>query len=340
MPAIPDTTLAVLTHLKAASGHHLAGPVLAARLGLSRTAVWKQIRKLEARGYRIESHPKKGYRLQAGPDLVLPAEFLDQLSTIWLGRPFHHFLEAGSTNLEALQLARDGAPHGSLVLAESQSAGRGRLDRKWESPAGQGLTFSLILRPQLPPRAAPQLTLVAASALAHCIRHRFDLPARIKWPNDILIRRRKTAGILTEMQSEADRIRFVVIGIGINCNQEAGDLSGPYRYPATSIAAQLGSRIDRQDFLADLLGDLEVRFEQMQHRGFSSLIQELRDYSDVLGAQVVIESMGKIIEGQVEGLTSEGALKVRTKAGACAVIWAGDITRITHASQLSGGPSR
>lgn len=334
-----DTTRSLLAYLQQADQGFLSGPVLAAHLGVSRTAVWKQIRKLEALGYPVETHPRKGYRLRAGPDLFVPSEFPDRLVTRWLGRPFYHFLETGSTNAEALQLARGGAPHGTLVVAEKQTAGRGRLDRKWHSPIGQGLTFSLILRPNLPPRAAPQLTLVAASGLAHCIRHRFDLAARIKWPNDILIHHKKAAGILTEMESEADRIGFVVVGIGINCNQGAADLVGPFRYPATSIAAEWGGQIDRQGFLAELLTDLEVRFELLQQQGFSALLRELQDYSDVLGAQVVVESMGKTIAGKVIGLTEEGALKVATRTGACQVIWAGDITRVTHDSQHLPEPS-
>ena len=324
---------ALLGLLKSAHGQYLSGPALARQLGLSRTAVWKQIQKLTAAGYRIEAHPRKGYRLLGGPDRILPSELSEILTTEWLGRPYHHLLSTESTNSDAIRLAQQGAAHGTLVLAEQQTAGRGRLDRRWEAPAGRALTFSLVLRPALPPSSAPQITLVAALALVHCIRDHYRIPARIKWPNDILIATRKAAGILTEMQAESDRIRFLVLGIGINCNQSRDDLQGSFRYPATSIAIESGAAIDRCAFLAALLATLETHFERLEQFGFAGLLDQLQEVSEVLGAQVVVQIGEKTITGKVEGMTAEGALKILTVSGSHEIIWAGDITRLTHPSR-------
>lgn len=322
---------ALLSLLKAAHGQYVSGPTLAHQLGLSRTAVWKQIQRLTAQGFSIQAHPRKGYRLLAGPDRIIPSELDALLTTERLGRVTHHLLSTASTNSDAIHLAQQGAAHGTLVLAEQQTAGRGRLDRKWEAPAGRALTFSLVLRPQLPPSSAPQITLISALALVHSIRDQFRIPARIKWPNDILIAGRKAAGILTEMQAESDRIRFLVLGIGINCNQDREELPGSLRYPATSIAIEYGTTIDRCGFLAALLAALEHQFERLERFGFAGLLEEIAKFSEVLGAQVVVAMGGKTITGRVEGMTAEGALKILTASGSHEVIWAGDITRMTPA---------
>lgn len=327
----PSAKASVWTLLQAAAGSHVPGPELAARLGLTRTAVWKQIRRLEALGYRIEAHPKKGYRLLASPDLILPQELALRLRTRWLGRSYEHLRVTGSTNSDAVKRAQQGAAAGTLVLAEAQTSGRGRLERTWEAPASRGLTFSFILRPQLPPEAAPQFTLAAALALARTIEAQYDLPARIKWPNDVLIHSRKVAGILTEMQSESDRIRFLAIGIGINCNQNRAELDREFRYPATSIALESGAPCERKDFLAALLAALEEGFERLEGSGLTTLVDELQKYSDVLGAWVEIERMGQTLAGRVRGLTAEGGLRLETKEGTLETIWAGDITRLTRA---------
>ncbi len=323
-----STQWELLQLLKSRAGEVIPGPELAERLGLSRTGIWKHVRNLKARGYEIESHPREGYRLTGVPDLLLPEEIVPLLETSWLGREYHHFPRIGSTNDQALQLAVQGASHGCTVVAEEQTAGRGRLRRTWVSPPGCGIYASMLLLDPIPVREAPQCVLVAGLALVKALSSRYGISATLKWPNDVLVRGRKVAGILAEMQSDQEVVRFLVVGVGLNVNHEPRDLEGPLRYPATSLAMELGDRVSRRDALPALLLHLEQQYERFRRRGLGAMLPELEEASCVLGKDVKILRGDEEISGRAVRLTPEGGLKILDKNGDEKTVWAGDITRV------------
>ncbi len=318
----------LLDLLRKHNHRYLAGPELARQLGLSRTAVWKRIKRLQQRGYTIDVRPRKGYRLVRSPDLVLAEEVQRQLGTRRLAKTFHYFAQTTSTNDEAMRLAVQGAPDGTVVCAEYQSAGRGRLNREWVAPAQDALTFSIILRPRVEPRQGPQVTLAVALAIARVLREDYRLPAAIKWPNDILISGRKVVGILTELQAEQDRVKFLVVGIGINVNQEEQDFRGSFRYPPTSLKMESGRRIARVELLCRVLAAIESYLERMLATGFAGLNRDLEDYCVVMGKEIELECLADRLVGRVIGFTSEGALRLLDREGTQRVVWAGDIVRV------------
>jgi len=323
-----STKLQLLHLLKQKSPEFYSGAALAAETGLTRSAIWKHMQNLKDQGYQIDSHPKRGYRLINAPDLLSPEEVLPVLPTLWLGKPYHYYPRIGSTNDRALELAGQGAPHGTVVVAEEQLTGRGRLGRNWLSTVRRGIYCSVILRDALPVHEAPQSTLVAALALARVLSNSYHLPAAVKWPNDVLVRGRKVAGILTEMQSDQDLVRFLVLGIGINVNHSASEMTGPFRYPATSLAIELAHPIARADFLAKLLAGLEKDYDRFRLNGFAALLPELENLSATLGKTVQTIFREQPLSGRAIGLTPEGALRLQLKSGEERVIWVGDVTHI------------
>ena len=212
----------------------VSGEALSAKLGLSRTAVWKHVAALRTKGYRIEAQPARGYRLVEVPDRLSALELAPLLGTHDLGRGLHHFETLPSTNAHAFKLAQEGAEHGEVVVTEQQTAGRGRRGRVWVSPPGLNLYFSAVLRPELPPQRAAELTLVAAVAVAETLREA-GADARIKWPNDVQVQGRKLAGILTELSAEPERVHFVVLGVGVNLNAGPDDFPDDVAATATSL---------------------------------------------------------------------------------------------------------
>jgi BirA family transcriptional regulator, biotin operon repressor / biotin---[acetyl-CoA-carboxylase] ligase len=318
----------ILRLLKERKPAWLSGAALAAQMGLSRTGIWKQIRHLISLGYQIESHPKEGYRLLAVPNLLIPEEILPDLLTVWLAKSYHHFRQTTSTNEVLLRLASEGAPNGTAVTAEEQVQGRGRLRREWISPPGDGIYVSLLLTTPLPVMEAAHATSVAALALVKTLRSRYALPAEIKWPNDVLLRGKKLVGILTEMQSDQDYARFLVVGIGINVNQSAKDFEGPFRYPATSVALEAGHPISRQELLLDFLQRFEILYDLFLEQGFAALAGELEEASTLLGKSITVHRGKEEIRGKALRFSPEGALIVLTEEGREEYIWVGDVTRV------------
>ncbi|GLI35591.1 biotin--[acetyl-CoA-carboxylase] ligase [Desulforhabdus amnigena] len=327
MSSPEPTHLQILRLLKEKDGY-LSGTLLASQLGLTRTGIWKQIQNLRSIGYEIESHPKEGYRLLATPDLLIPEEIVPHLTTSWLGKPYYYFPQIGSTNDEALHLAAQGAPHGTVAVAEEQTQGRGRLKRPWLSAPRSGIYLSILLRTPLPVREASQSNLVAALALVKTLRKEYDIPAAIKWPNDVLIHGKKTAGILTEMQSDQDYTRFLVVGIGMNVNYKKEQLEASFRYPGTSLAIERGRPIKRQELLLSFLQAFETEHDRFVKRGFESLVPALEQYSAILGKAVKVHTAREEISGKVSGFNSDGALKLLTDAGKEEVIWVGDVMQV------------
>jgi BirA family biotin operon repressor/biotin-[acetyl-CoA-carboxylase] ligase len=312
----------VLQALKTAAGF-TSGEALAARLGLSRMAVWKRIRRLKARGYVIEGSPRLGYRLLAAPDKLLPEEIIHGLRTRLFTGPVHYFESLPSTNDRAKELAAVGAPEGTLVVAEGQSAGRGRLGRHWESPPGVGLYVSLLLRPPLPPHELPQITLTTAVAVARALERAADAAPEIKWPNDLLLAGKKVGGILTEMETEADQIRYLVVGLGLNVNNR--DFPPEIADIATSLALALGRAFPRAPLLRAWLEEFEGLYRRFLDREFPAILEEWKHYAVTLGTRVAVRQGPALIRGLAREVAPDGALLIETAPGEVVRVTSGEI---------------
>jgi BirA family transcriptional regulator, biotin operon repressor / biotin---[acetyl-CoA-carboxylase] ligase len=299
------------------------------KLGLSRAAVWKHVDALRAQGYRIDALPARGYRLVGIPDRLGELELRPLINTREIGHALHWFKEVGSTNDVAKALAEEGAAHGEVVIAESQTAGRGRRGRSWLSPPGRNVCLSVILRPELPPARAPELTLLASVALCQAIR-RADVPVEIKWPNDLMARGRKIAGVLTEIAAELDRVQWVVLGVGLNVNAGAEDFPPELREVATSLRLERGQPVPRAHFAAAVLASLEEWLDRHTAEGFGPVRAAWKEMSETLGREVRIRSPGHDVEGVAEDVDEIGALVVRTRAGLERVL-AGDVESLRPA---------
>lgn len=237
----------------------------------------------------------------------------------------HFFPEIGSTNFEAVELGKKGAPHGTLVVAEAQSAGRGRLGRRWDSPAGKGLYFSLLLRPDLDAAQAPLTTLAAGLGLAQAIRGLGVRNLVLKWPNDLMVAKKKLGGILTEMYHSGSKVGFLVVGVGINVSQTAGDFSTEVAPLATSLG-QVGVTVDRAELLQRLIPAVLGEVNRLAREGAAGLIQRWEQDSGMLGLEIAYESDGRRDEGRVLGLAADGKLRVAGRDGRVAELLAEDTT--------------
>jgi len=324
----PDPTHAQLVlELLLESGPDFAsGEALSGKLGLSRTAVWKVVNALRDRGYAIEAVPSRGYRLVRVPDRLSALEILPLLETHDLGRTVHAFDTLPSTSELAFKLASEGAEHGELVVAEQQTAGRGRRGRTWASPPGKNLYASLVLRPELPPQRAPELTLLAAVAVAEALRGE-GVEASIKWPNDLQAGGKKIGGILTELSAEADRVHFVVLGMGVNLNAAPSDFPPDVAEVATSVMRGLGRPVNRAAFLARLLRTLERWLDVHEEQGFGPIRARWRALSSTLGLEVLVKTDRRELRGTAEDIDVDGALLLRTADGTERVL-AGDVEQI------------
>lgn len=307
------------------SGGYVSGQQLCERFHVSRTAVWKVMEQLKEEGYQIEAVRSRGYRLSESPDILSEAEIASRISTRWAGRNVSYFRETDSTNVQARRLGEDGAPHGTLVAADAQSAGRGRRGRQWDSPHGSDIYMSLLLRPQIPATQAPMLTLVMALAVADALREQTGVDARIKWPNDIVTRGRKMCGILTEMSADMDGVRYVVIGVGINVNGTA--FPEEIRERATSLALESGRRFLRPVLMAAVMEKFETYYSVFTERGDLSGIQDA--YNDLLvnvGEQVRILEPGHEYNAISSGINGKGELLVTREDGRQEAVFAGEVS--------------
>ncbi len=317
----------VLKRLKEADPGPVSGQVIAESLGLSRAAVCKAVNSLREEGYRITSSPGVGYRFVDTPDLLLPSEIEADLLTSNFGKGgIHYYKQIGSTNDRARELALKGCPEGTLVVAESQYAGRGRLGRTWESPAKGGLYFSLILRPSFAPSQAPRITLLAGVGVCRAINEFAQIRAAIKWPNDILSRGRKLGGILTEIEAEIDRIHHVVVGIGINVNTEISSFPRELRETATSLFEETGRSLSRQALLRSILLELETLWTGLHRTGFGPIRKAWKDLAITLGQKVRVDKMGQILLGEAIDLDEEGSIVIKTEDGSSHRISSGELT--------------
>ena len=308
------------------AGAPVSGPEIARRLGISRAAVWKHVERLAAQGYRVARDNAAGYRLEAVSTRLLPAEIARLLATERIGHTVHHFESIDSTNRHAMELARQGAREGEVVVAEMQTAGRGRLGRSFFSPAGVSFYGSIILRPAIAPARAPQITLVAGLAVAEAIERHAGMRPGLKWPNDVHLGGLKVAGILTEMEAEADRVLHVVCGPGVNLNVAAEDFPPDLRAIATSVLASTGRTVERAAFAADLFASFERHYDEFLRGGLGGLSDRWNSYSVLTGRVVTVEGAGETLDGKVVGIDDEGALLLERRGGKIARAIAGDVT--------------
>ena len=305
----------------------VSGAQLAEQLGISRAAIWARIEELRQARYEIEAGPHFGYKLVNSPDALHADDLLARLGkTKVIGRDIQVFEQTGSTNDVIEKLARDGVKEGVVVFAESQTKGRGRLGRTWVSPAHKGLWFSILLRPNLRPQEATQLTIMGATALRRAIVAETGLQPEIKWPNDILIGGKKVAGILTELNAETDRVKYAILGIGVDVNVDAAELPPEIRRLATSLKIEAGEMIDRPELATAMLRELDADYARIGAGKFAAIADEWEENCTTLGRNVTVQIGVQKFRGCVESLRDDGALLLRTEHGRLEPITGGDIT--------------
>jgi len=316
----------ILKRLLAANGEAVSGQDLADSLGVSRTAIWKHMQTLQEEGYTFETVKKKGYVLTGVPNSLSPTQLALFLNTERLGREVHYFEVVDSTQTIAHKLAQEGAPHGTIVIGEEQTAGRGRMSRPWESAKGTGIWMTIILRPDVSPQQASSFTLVVAVAVTMAIKSLYPhVEPAIKWPNDLLIRGKKCTGILTEMQAEADVVQALLVGIGINANQLEDDFSPDIANIATSLRIAAGEEINRAALVATILQYLEQFTELFVQDGFASIKELWEQMSCTIGQRIEVTTIRERFEGIASGITDEGVLQLTQSDGTIRTIYSGDI---------------
>ena len=321
------TTDAKILSALRASPDGVSGEDLADQLDISRAAIWARIEELRRLGYDIEAGPHFGYRLVGVPDVLHADDLLARLyKTKIIGRDIRVFEQTTSTNDVVEKLARDGVKEGVVVFAESQTRGRGRLGRKWISPAYKGLWFSILLRPELRPQEATQLTVASATALCRAIQAETGLNPEIKWPNDIWVNGKKVAGVLTELSAELDRVKHVILGIGVDVNLGAGEFPADLRHQATSLKLEAGRAISRADLAAAILRELDQDYLRVCGGRFTQVADEWEAHCQTIGRDVTIQIGHRRIQGRAESLGESGELLLRTEHGHLERISGGDVT--------------
>jgi BirA family transcriptional regulator, biotin operon repressor / biotin---[acetyl-CoA-carboxylase] ligase len=318
---VPSQADRILDSLRKATTP-VSGELLADQLGISRAAIFKHVETLRARGYTIASEHAQGYVLKASPDRLDATELGPHLTGAWRRIEWHQ--EIDSTQRRARELGQEGAAEGTVVIAEAQTAGRGRLGRTWHSPPGRNVYASILLRPDITPTVVPQLALVVGLGVAGAIET-LGLAPKLKWPNDVLLDGRKTVGILTEMEAELDRVRLVIVGIGVNVNLDRGDLPPYLRDTATSLKITAGRPIDRVGYMAELLTSVERAYGRFVHEGFAGLKADFDARDALRGRRVTREVGGAPVEGVADGVDDDGALRLVADGGAVQRVVAGEV---------------
>lgn len=304
---------------------YISGQHLAELIGCSRTAVWKHVEELRKEGFEFEAVRRKGYRIIKSPQTIIADRVQLGLKTQFIGKELHYEESVPSTQKIAHVLAQDGATEGTVVVADEQISGRGRMNREWHSPKGTGIWMSVILRPQIPILKAPQLTLLTAVAIVQAIEAVTHLSPQIKWPNDILINGKKVTGILTELQAEADRIQSVIIGIGINVNQTVSDFPMELQRTATSLLVEGKDPIDRAELIKQIFTKLENLYLLYLDKGFSPIKLLWESYAISIGRTITARTLTNVLTGRALGITDEGVLKLEDDLGEIHLIYSADI---------------
>jgi BirA family biotin operon repressor/biotin-[acetyl-CoA-carboxylase] ligase len=318
---------ATILHLFREAGNtFVSGALISRELQVSRTAVWKYINGLRNAGYVIEAIPSRGYTLVSTPNILSEEEVRERLCTSIVGQRLVCLSETVSTNADAFRLAEAGAGEGTVVIADAQSGGKGRMGRVWSSPPGINLYCSIVLRPAVKPYQAPQLTFLSAVAVARVIELTSSLRPEIKWPNDVLIHGRKVAGLLNEMSAETDGINFVILGIGVNLNMSAAQFPADLRTPATSLLQEQGRPVGRAQFAATMLNELDRLYREFLLHGFGPVREEWQLRCNANGRQVCVsDGSVETVRGEFAGIDSDGAMLVRLQDGTVQHVSCGDV---------------
>jgi len=310
----------ILNLLKKKEGY-ISGEDISNHLNISRQALWKHIQELKDKGYDIEAVPHLGYHLVSSPDRLFEFEVYRGLNTKAFGRKIFYYDTLASTIDMAMDLGVKGAASGTLVLAEAQTKGKGRLGRDWFSPKYKGLYMSLILRPDMLPTQAPVLTLLAAVSICDALKSSTGVTSQIKWPNDILVNNKKVCGILTQVVAETDRIDFVVISAGINVNNDKKSLLAS----ATSLKEQKKEEVNRVSLLQGVLQELEANYLFLEKKGSSQILEKWRHHNTTLGRRVKVYCQHEHIEGEALDIDTDGGLLIRKDNGINEKVMAGDV---------------
>ena len=301
---------------------YISGEEISKDLGISRAAVWKRIQELREFGYDITAVPHLGYKFLSSPDRLFPWEIQYHLKNKFIAKDIHYYPSLPSTMEKAMELALEGTAEGTLVIAEGQTKGKGRMGRAWFSPKYKGIYFSLVIRPKISPQQAPLLTLISALAVCQSLK-RFGFEAQIKWPNDILLNNHKIAGILTELNAEMDMVYAVIIGVGINVNNKKESLPSA----ATSLSEVKSGEFKRLDLLQSVLRCFEKEYNQFQKHGVDQALDKCRTFSATLGQRVKLNTSGQKPEvyGEALDIDRNGGLLIRQDSGIIERVMAGDI---------------
>jgi len=328
MAAATDRRIDKLIHLLAANTTVVVpGPKIASEIGVTRSTVWVWIEKLRALGVEIKGHPSSGYQLQSLPDLLTPSLVRADLAGSEIGHKIVHYFQVDSTNSIASALAAKGAPHGTVVVAEEQTSGRGRFGRTWYSEKSSGIYASIILRPPLPPAAAPILTLAAGVAAHAAISAATGLPVDIRWPNDLLVNGKKVCGILTEMSAELDRLHAVVLGIGINVNHR--QMPPELAAIATSLRIEGGKPYPRIKVLVALLKELDRHYRLLLEAGNAAIAGRWEAASSFArGRRITVRAGSEPFVATTDGLDRSGALRIRRDDGREELLVSGEVMEV------------
>lgn len=313
----------ILKELKKAD-RYISGEELGEKLGVSRAAIWKEIQKLKEQGYQIEAVSNKGYYFVPEQDVYNEIEIKEVLNTVKIAKEIYFYEQTDSTNNCIKTLAREGKQEGVIAVAEIQTAGKGRRGKKWKSPKGAGVWFSMLLKPHIMPSEAPVLTLLAGLAVCRAIRQQTALQSKIKWPNDILISGKKVCGILTELDAEMDSVHFVITGIGINVNMET--FPEELKQTATSLRIEKGQTISRKNIIKAVLEEFEKIYLQYEKEcNFLPFREEYKKYCVNIGKELQVFSKQPFVAKGID-ITEQGELLVQKQTGEKVVVFSGEVS--------------
>src|SRR5438128_3290476 len=325
LPGTTDRRVAgLLTLLAENATIIISGARIAKEIGVSRSTVWRWMERLRGLGVKVKGQPATGYFLEQVPNILTPDMLKQRLKGSLFGKHIYHFFKTDSTNRVALELGHAGEPEGAVVLAEEQTAGRGRAGRVWSSERAAGIYVTLLLRPKLAPVQAPLLTMMAGLSAHAAVEAVTGLAVDLKWPNDLMVRGKKAGGILTEMHAEPGQIRFVVVGIGLNVNQER--FPGELANIATSLRQEMGKPQSRMELLVRLLREFERDYNRFVLEGVASVVTRFEVFSSYAhGKRVRVSNGTESYLGTTAGLGPEGLLQVERDDGRVVTVIAGDV---------------
>jgi BirA family biotin operon repressor/biotin-[acetyl-CoA-carboxylase] ligase len=326
LPGTTDRRLAgLLTLLAENSMIVISGARIAREIGVSRSTVWRLVERLRELGVKVKGQTATGYFLEKVSDIVTPDMLRQRLKGNLFGKRIYHFFKTDSTNRVAMELGHAGEPEGAVVLAEEQTAGRGRAGHAWHSERAAGIYVTLLLRPPLAPVQAPLLTMMAGLSAHAAVQAVSGLSVDLKWPNDLLIGGKKVGGILTEMHAEPGQVRYVIVGIGLNVNQEK--FPAELAATATSLRMETGKIQSRLELLVRLLREFESDYNRFLREGVGSVVQRFEKISSYAsGKRVRVTNGTESYVGTTVGLGPEGLLRVQRDDGSLTTVIAGDVT--------------